>query len=56
MSHGARCLLQSKAPSHTLDYKSRYHADTDTKIIIVALLLSNGKPLPENLQWDIVNT
>ena len=49
MIHDARCFLQSKAPSHTLDWKSGYHADNDTKIIMATLPLSNEKPLPDNI-------
>ena len=49
ISHGARCFLQSKAPSHTLDWKSGYHSDNDTKIIMAALPLSHGKFLLDSV-------
>ena len=45
MIHGSRCYLQSKAPSHTFDLKSDYHADNDTKLMLSMLPLSSGKSL-----------
>ena len=49
MRHSAHYFLQIKAPSHTLDWKPGYHSDNDTKIIMAALPLSHGKPLPDSV-------
>ena len=41
-NHGARCYLQVKAPTTTLDWKSGYVQDKDTKVFLDDLVISKG--------------